>query len=90
MRLGEDNGYSDTQNVFHVVHNHKWRPFDFNSGSQHFASRFLISHPNQMVSNAQGEIFPGVLYVDRNIQNIFLGFQCSSICLAADHGVKKY
>jgi hypothetical protein len=62
---GEHHGYSDTHNVLHVMHNHKWRHLYSVDSVYHVRPGFGVSYAEQMVSHSPGKLQRGHLLVPR-------------------------
>ena len=83
----EHHGYSDTHNVLHVVHNHKWRHLDSVDSVLRVRPGFSVSHAKQMVSHSPRNFQRGHLLVLRVVQNLLSGLQCRSLRGPADHRI---
>ncbi len=85
----EYHGYSDTHNVLHVVHNHKWRHLDSLGSVLRVRPGFSVSHSKQMVSHFPRNLQRGHLLVPRVVQSFLSGLQCRSLCGSADHRIRR-
>lgn len=85
----EHHGYSDTHNVLHVVHNHKWRHLDSVGSVLHVRPGFSVSHPKQMVSHSPRNLQRGHLLVPRVVQSLLSGLQCRSLRGPPDHRIRR-
>ena len=84
----EHHGYSDTQSVLYVVHNHKWRHLDSVVSVLRVHPGFSVSHPKQMVPYSPRNLQRGFLLVPRVIQNPISGLQCRSLRGPANHRIR--
>ena len=85
----EHYGYSDTHNVLHVVHNHKWRHLDSVGSVLRVRPGFSVSHAKQMVSHSARNFQRGHLFVPRVVQSVLSGLQCRSLRGPADHRIRR-
>ncbi|MCG2778366.1 MAG: hypothetical protein L6406_22050 [Desulfobacterales bacterium] len=85
----EHHGYSETHNVLHVVHNHKWRHLDSVDSVLRVRPGFSVSHAKQMVSHSPRNLQRGHLLVPRVVQNLLSGLQCRSLRRPADHRIRR-
>ncbi len=82
-------GYSDTHNVLHVVHNHKWRHLDSVGSVLRVRPGFSVSHTKQMVPHSPRNFQRGHLLVPRVVQDRLSGLQCRSLHGSADRRIKR-
>ena len=82
-------GYSDTHNVLHVVHNHKWRHLASVDSVLRVRPGFSVSHAKQMVSHSPRNLQCGHLLVPRVFQNFLSAFQCRSLRGPADYRIRR-
>jgi len=82
-------GYSDTHNVLHVVHNHKWWHLDSVDSVLRVRLGFSVSHTKQTVSHSPRNLQRGHLLVPRVVQNCLSGLQCRSLRGSADRRIKR-
>lgn len=84
----EHHGYSNTHNVLHVVHNHKWRHLDSVGSVLRVRPGFSVSNAKQMVSHSPGNLQRGDLLVPRVVQNLLPVLQCRSLRGPADNQIR--
>ena len=80
--------YSDTHNVLHVVHNHKWRHPDSVDNVLCVRPGFCVSHTKQMVPHSPRNLQRGFLLVPRVVQNCLFSLQCRSLRGSVDRRIK--
>jgi hypothetical protein len=85
----EPHGYSDTDNVLHVVHNRKWRHLDSVDSVLRVRPGFRVSHAKQMVFHSPRNLRRGHLLGPRVVQNLLSGLQCRSLRGSADHRIRR-
>jgi len=85
----KNHGYSDTHNVLHVVHNHKWRHLHSVDSVLRVRPGFRVSHTKQMVPYSPRNLQCSHVLVPRVIQNRLSALQCRSLRGSADRRIKR-
>ena len=81
-------GYSDTNNILYVVHNHKRGHVGLLGHISYVRPGFGVPYAKQMVSHSPRNLQRGHLLVPRVVQNRLSGLQCRSLRSSADRRIK--